>query len=673
VYTDHIHGPRAVDDPERLAALGRLGLPGAHGEAFDRLARLAASFLNTPVALVSLVETDRQLVAGAAGLPEPFASERAVPAAYAYCRHVVEGRKPLVVDDAREHALLREHPALHEFGAVAYLGVPIVTRAGHVLGSFCAIDSEPHEWSEAQIACLTELTASVITEIELRQEVLERTEAEQRATRILESITDAFYALDSEGRFTELNAAAERILDRTPEELLGTPFTGVVCPETLPCVEEVFRGVLAGEVDNEMCEARVLRPSGEARLLAITATAIRDEGRVTGLHGIARDVTPLAEAQEALRDSERQRRQAERLASVGTLIGGVAHELNNPLHAILNFAQLLLLDERSEDDREALEIMVREAERMAKIVADLKQIARSTQEEASERGEVDLNEVVRHVLRATEYRLRTSNIEVREDLGTDLPLVLADRAQLEQVVLNLIVNAEQAMSAHGAGRRLILRTRASTQGAALHVVDNGHGIAAHQLAHIFDPFFTTKSPGEGTGLGLSLVHSIVTEHGGEIRVDSEVGTGTAFRIDWPRTPKQQAGGASKSAEPEPEAERLRVLIVDDEAPIRTVMARYLERRGHTVHQAAEGAAALQMVQARSYDVVVSDLKMPGLDGEALMEHLAIHGLAERVIFLTGDAAGAGARLGQAGVPILLKPAKLEEVARVVEEVGRHAN
>src|SRR5690606_25081495 len=244
-------------------------------------------------------------------------------------------------------------------------------------------------------------------------------------------------------------------------------------------------------------------------------------------------------------------------------------------------------DARSAEDRDALTTMEREAQRMAKIVADLKQIARSTQEESGRRGATDLNDVVQHVMKVQEYHMRTSNIEVRLDLGADLPLIMADRSQLEQVLVNLVVNAQQALAARPDGRRLIVRTRASAQGASLQVVDNGHGIPPHHLQRIFDPFFTTKAPGEGTGLGLSLVHSIVTEHGGEIHVDSEVGSGTAFRLDWvPADDPADAQPPAATEEPDVDRRSLRILVVDDEQAVRSVVARYLTRRGHVVEQAA---------------------------------------------------------------------------------------
>ncbi len=625
-------------------------------------------------------------------------------------------------------------------------------------------------------------------------DVGERREAEEKLAfaeahyrRLVETAPQAIYALDAEGRFIELNPAGERLLERSAEDVMGQHFSTVITPADLGVATNGFERVISGEEYSIAFEERILRPSGDERLLYITETAIEEGGVITGTHGIAWDITeeradqeqirllatalenleegvsiarfdgelmysnaaharllgydlqlegapnvqnflPDDEAKEQLQEAiriaaergtwtgrvrrrriddgseiplemilgrvdsdegekllvtiarditediqkEQQLRRAERLAGVGTLIGGVAHELNNPLHAIRNFADLMLLDERSKDDCEALEIIRREADRATKVVSNLRLIARQSQEVDGVRESVDLNEVVRHVLKVRRYALETGNVQVREDLAENLPCVLADRSEIEQVVLNLVVNAEHAMASASGERRLILRTRSTPKGASLHLVDSGIGIPRPNLERIFDPFFTTKDPGEGTGLGLSLVHSIIIEHGGEIHVDSEIGGGTAFRIDLPRAPDLEQSAEAKST-PTPPSRPLRILVVDDEDAVRRVSLRYLERLGHRVDAVADGEEALRSLDRAEYDVILSDLRMPGLDGEELLRHLRQRGggLERRLIFITGDAAsGNAARIAsEAKVPVLIKPIRLEELARAVEYIS----
>lgn len=374
---------------------------------------------------------------------------------------------------------------------------------------------------------------------------------------------------------------------------------------------------------------------------------------------------------------ERQLRRTESLASVGTLLSGVAHELNNPLHSILNFAELLLRDERPDEEREDLDIIRREANRAAKIVSNLRLIARRSQED-EERDRVDLNEVVTHVLRLLEYRLRTSNISVSKDLADDLLPVWAVRTQIEQVVVNLVINAEQAMSTERGEGMLTIRTVPSLTGVALYVADNGPGIRPENLDRIFDAFWTTKPPGEGTGLGLSLVNSIVTEHGGTLRVESAVGTGAVFVIDLPRA-AEGAGRPTKTEVLAAPDRPLRLLVVDDEPALRRSLQRYLSSRGHTVEVASEGRQALKLLSAArtGYDGILSDLKMPGMGGLQFLERLREMpgGLENRLVFLTGDAAGGGAArlLVTSSVPLLLKPVRLEEVAYALERRAASAD
>jgi CheY-like chemotaxis protein len=283
---------------------------------------------------------------------------------------------------------------------------------------------------------------------------------------------------------------------------------------------------------------------------------------------------------------------------------------------------------------------------------------------------VDLNEIVEHMSKVRRYAIETGNVELRKDLADDLPTVLANPVDIEQVVLNLMVNAEQAMAEQKGERILTVRTRRTPLGAAIHVIDTGPGIPPQNLEQIFDPFFTTKAPGVGTGLGLSLVHNIVTEHGGQIHVESEIGKGSAFRVELPRTaPRGKSGRAGRAPHSPPASGSLRILVVDDEETIRIVSSRFLERLGHRVDVVADGTEALRHLARTDYDVILSDLRMPGLSGEELLERLRERGggLERRLIFVTGDAAHG---VGGTGVPVLIKPVRLEELARAVEYTVR---
>ena len=778
----------SFDDPQRLAALELLHrLDASASESFDRWTRLAARLLDAPVALVSLVGEDQQLFTTRAGVEE--LGREAV--ARSLCRYVVEADAPLFVGDAREHPLVRGDPAVAERRVAACAGFPLRTPDGHVLGALCVLDLRPRHWTDEDRRTLADLASAANAEIAQQVRMAEQSRSEAHYRRLVTASPFPIYALDAEGRFVELNRAGEALLGRESAAVMGTHFAAVIAPEDLPHTAGVFMALIAGTTDHAKLEIDLVRPTGERRRASITVTTIYEDGRVTGVHGIARDITEeqellaemrllhlalaslsqgvsitgedgrvifvnrayadmlgidgeaaaqgypdrilcdpeaRAEAEEIhaavgeagewsgmvwrsrlddgrrvpldlfvgavngpdgrrclfsiVQDAgerlarDRHLRRTERLAGLGTLVGGVAHELNNPLTAIKGFSSMMLMDLRGEADREALEVMKREADRAAQIVANLRRLARDTQEDENPRGPVDLNEVIGHVLQVRGYTLGTHNVEVCLELDGDLPPVTADRGQMEQVLLNLVVNAEQALAGRP-GPRLTLKTHPTERGAALFVSDNGPGIPEQHVERIFDPFFTTKAPGEGTGLGLSLVHGIVADHGGRVCVESETGEGTTFRIDFPAASVWVAEPAAPAPEPPP-AEPLRVLVVDDEDGIRRTLSRYLARRGHRVSVAAEGGEALRLLDSDEggFDVILSDMRMPGLSGERLHARLVerADGMDRRLVFMSGDALGDTTEeaLAAGAVPVILKPFDLAYVADTVEAVARQA-
>ena len=507
----------------------------------------------------------------------------------------------------------------------------------------------------------------------------ERAEAEVHASerhyrRLVETSPYAVYAVDTENRMTELNPTGEELIGRPAREVLGQPFHELFAPEDLEPARDAYRKLMEGEVERLEAELRVQRPSGEKRDIHLAATGIWDGDTLTGVHGIARDIT-------GERAREEQLRRAERLASLGTLVGGVAHELNNPLTSIRGLVQLLLEDADSADEEDMLRTVAREAERSSKIVNNLRRLTRHSQERSEPEHRVDLNDVVHHVLTVRRYALRTHNIEVSLDLADDLPAVLGDRGQLEQVVLNLIVNAEQALATVERERRLIIRTKAARRGVSLSVYDNGPGIAPEHLDRLFDPFWTTKDPDEGTGLGLSLVHSIVAEHGGEIDVQSELDRGALFLVRLPAAPGSRA---ARAAPPPVEAAAqeslpgapLRILVVDDESGIRQVLDRLLSREGHHVELAADGGEALERIDEADepFHLIFSDLRMPGMGGEEFLERLRERTTSyeRRIVFMTGDvtAREVGRIMGETRIPMVRKPFDISEILELVRSYQR---
>lgn len=363
-------------------------------------------------------------------------------------------------------------------------------------------------------------------------------------------------------------------------------------------------------------------------------------------------------------------RAPEPMASVAPLLTGVCHELNNPLTSIKSFAELLLLDDRSEEDREALEIVQREAHRAARIVGDLRMVARQSAEASMQRELVDLNAVVKRVADSRSREIRLEAVHLELQLDPTLPRVRAVRAHLEQAVSHLLSHAIEALASRQGVRQILLATSANVRGVRLTARDNGRGIPADHLGRIFDPFGGSPRQGsDGFQLGLSLVHSIITNHGGRVMARSRVERGTVIHVDLP-TETDRSGAIFASDDP-PAGRGLHILVIDDEEPVRFSVTRYLERRGHRVEQATNGDDALEWVlgQWPPFDVVIADVSMPGTGGQGLLEQLREreHPAAERVILMSGEGCGRtapGAR--DENVPLLQKPFELAEVAQVVE-------
>lgn len=404
---------------------------------------------------------------------------------------------------------------------------------------------------------------------------------------------------------------------------------------------------------------RLRRDDGSTLWVEVTATP---DG------ALVRDVSDRRRHEDRLRDLQTELLQAEKLAALGQTISGVAHELNNPLATILAWAERLAESPADDRTRRGLDVILKESERAARIVRNLLAFARKRQ---STRTMVDLNEVVRETLALRAYGQRVSNIDVAADLQDGLPQIFADAHQIKQVLLNLVINAEQAMKAHGGGR-LAVRTRRDGDRVVLEVEDNGPGIPEDLHGRIFDPFFTTKSVGEGTGLGLSVAFALVQEHGGRLGVRSRPGEGATFVVDLPaaRQPLPRAAPAQLQVSADTFRGR-RALVVEDEAALGAAVGEALADVGFAVDRAWDGEEGLTRVSEAAYDLIVCDLKMPRLDGMQFYRAMAAAApaLARRVIFVTGDVAGTDAErfLEETGCRWLAKPFRLGDLLRAARD------
>ena len=424
-----------------------------------------------------------------------------------------------------------------------------------------------------------------------------------------------------------------------------------------------------GAVSNYL--VRLRRVDDSSMWVEVTATLHgAEDSRPPRLDALLRDVSERRKLEAQGRDPGHELVQSEKMAALGQTISGVAHELNNPLATILTCAERLAGRPVEAETRRGVETILGEAERAARIVRNLLTFARKRN---TTRGLVDLNEIVRDTLTARAYEQRVSNISTLDALAGGLPHIFSDPHQVKQVLLNLIINAEQAMLAANGRGSLVTRSwyDEAEDMVALEINDDGPGIPDDVRTRIFDPFFTTKAIGKGTGLGLTVAYAIVQEHGGRIRVDSTPGAGASFFVSFPTGAGVSRAAPTTTLHPAPTG-GASVLLVEDEPALAAAVADSLADAGYRVERAADGEEALERVEDRSFDLVVCDLKMPRLDGRAFYRLLCERNpsLARRMIFVTGDVAGTDAErfLVESGCRWLAKPFRLRDLLRLAHEV-----
>jgi len=418
---------------------------------------------------------------------------------------------------------------------------------------------------------------------------------------------------------------------------------------------------------------RLRRADGNAVWVELTATADPAGDHTVRVEALVRDVSERKKLDDETRDIYHQLLQAEKMAALGQTVSGVAHELNNPLATILSWAERLSQRQSLEEPvRRGLETILSESERAARIVRNLLTFARKRQ---TTRAMVDINHVARETLALRAYEQRVTNIDVIDALAAGLPHVFADGHQVQQVLLNLVINAEQAMLAANGRGTLVVRTwhAADQDTVILEVNDDGPGIPDDLQPKIFDPFFTTKEVGKGTGLGLTVAYAIVQEHGGRIRLESRPNKGASFYVELPVSGAKAVPPAARARVDVPAATvaGASILVVEDEARLASAVVDALRDAGYIVQHAADGEEALEKVQAEPFDLVICDLKMPRVDGMAFYRMLsaAVPTLSKRVIFVTGDVAGTDAEsfLEESGCRWLAKPFRLGDLLRAVRE------
>lgn len=517
-----------------------------------------------------------------------------------------------------------------------------------------------------------------LVDVSERRQIETRLHREQEfARRLVESFPDLVIALDRECRCTFVSHRSTELLGFSPEQLTGSALSEHIEAHSWQELHLFLDSIMSGQCANGSTEFLARRSDGETRLFRATASPlINASDEIEGAIASARDITDS-------KRMEQQLIQNERLAAMGQMIAGVAHELNNPLTAVLGVTELLRDSTPEESARKQLDIAHRQARRAAQIVQSLLAFSRPPQ---PRKICLNLSELIQRSLQLHEHSLRTNHVTVDFASAPDLPLILGDTSQLTQVFLNLIVNAEQAI--HEVRDHGVLRIRVSRAGDQVLATfqDDGAGIPHEILPRIFDPFFTTKRPGRGTGLGLSICLAILREHNGEIEAQPAPEGGSLFTISLPiargtavflAEPSDQSvaspGEASKEVSPAHS-----VLVVDDEESIREMIREGLSARGFEVQTAASVEGALSLMQRITFEAVLCDLNLRsrgGADRSGLDVYAALTGNAPDAkdqplfFFMSGElvAPAFAEQLNQAGARMLQKPFRISDLIAMLTE------
>ncbi|HVH68856.1 MAG TPA: ATP-binding protein [Gemmatimonadales bacterium] len=478
--------------------------------------------------------------------------------------------------------------------------------------------------------------------------------AKEQWETAFDALSEGIAVVDDGGRVRRANRAFASLLGASLPAVIGRDLA-----EALLGLSPPLQELLAAARDGGRPQPLVVRSTKLGRTIRVNAARIPAPAHDQNLVVLVEDVTD----QHAL---EAQLIQSEKLAAVGQLVSGVAHELNNPLTSIAGLSEFLLEQrELGAKDRGHLRVIHEQADRAGRIVRNLLTFARQS---PAERAPLDLNDVIHRTLLLMSYDLQLKDVVIDKSLAP-LPPVLGDRHALQQVVINLLTNAAQAVALNPPQRRRQIRVETwADDRVRLRVSDSGPGIADDVLPHLFTPFFTTKEPGQGTGLGLSITFSIVEAHGGRIVVERPPGGGAAFLVDLPT-----AVDAARRDTPEPRAAapvvRRAILLVDDDPAVRRMVKALFGREGHSVEVAHDAEHALDLAGTRAFDLIVADRDVQASD-QPFVQRLveAYPGLKDRVLVAAGTVPSSEDVLTRLGLRYVRKPFNLrdllDEAARV---------
>jgi len=667
-------------------------------EVYERFAEEARKLIPFDRISIGLINFDENTITVpyVAGIPvEGHEPQISFPLNGSAISQLLRTRKSILIKSADEKEIAEFFPSLlptFRAGLRSMMLVPLISR-DRVIGALNFRSTTPGAYSNQDLRLAESIGAHIAGAIANAQLYAERKQAEEalrkseeRYRSILNSIEEGYYESDLAGNLTFFNDSQCRILGYSREELNGMNNRQYMDKETARNVYEVFNRLYTTGVSPKIFNWEITRKDSSKRFLESSVSLIRDaKGEKAGFRGIVRDITERVQAEKEKAHLEEQLRQSQKMEAIGQLAGGIAHDFNNLLTVIKGYSQLSLLDLKEDNPLRAnVEEIQKAAERAANLTH---QVLAFSRRQVLDMKVIDLNSLLRDLDKML-HRVIREDIELATVLAGDLGRVEADPGQIEQVIMNLAVNARDAMPSGGKLTIETANVELDEEYARRHtavkpgryvmfaVSDTGVGMSSEVKAKVFEPFFTTKEKGKGTGLGLSVVYGVVKQSGGNIWVYSEPGHGTTFRIYLPRVEE-----ASDAPMPGPApAEILRgsetILLVEDEKAVRTLARKTLESSGYCILEAPNGQEALRIAgehTERTIHLLLTDVVMPGMSGRDLADQLIRLHPELKILYMSGYTDNAIAHHGilDPGMQFLQKPFSPQLLVQKVQETLRN--
>jgi len=650
-------GPDSPDAPTDLDLVRRLTAFGQEvagtlrrASVIDLLVRHVRETLAPSEIAVALFQREAETIDFVLGWPPGRTNPRPL-------LELATRRGPLLIDDGLDAVLREAGLTPPPLTVGSWLVAPFVAK-GRVTGAIAA-RGEAGRYGPTDLVLLEGLVSQASIALESARLVDLHDDGRRTWQEVVDAISPALCIVDRTGAIRRANRSFADLVNAPPASLIGRPWQAFIPPEWATDLQRAL--------DQQGAGREVELRTGE-RTYAVTAVPISSNDRSA--------VVLLFDDQTERRRLQDQLIQSEKMSAIGQLIAGIAHDLNNPLASVLGFADFLTeVPHVPPNIREPLTVIREEAERASSIVRNLLGFARK---QDHQRRPTALKPLLDGTFVLLRNQLMAHRVEARIEVEPDLPMPDVDPNQIQQVFVNLINNAAQAVASTGRPGTIVVRARRWLDGVAIDIIDDGPGMSESLATQVFEPFFTTKAEGEGTGLGLSISQGIVKEHGGRIMLSSEEGKGSTFTVQLPiytRTSMPPTDATTRTP-----TRRLRVLVVDDEPHILHYMRATLEAWGHIPVVAGDGEEALSRASGEQFDLIISDLRMPRYGGREFYEELSRRNppMAARLVFSTGDTVRGDtlAFLETLDRPYLHKPFSLAELrtllADVVSETGPHA-